>query len=133
MTQEEKAKAYDELKVKAQELEEDGCFDKLTLFDLFPELQEDEDEKIRKGLIHTFSIFYKDEPDAEWDGKPVKDIIAWLEKQGEHQNRFKPSEEMLEALYKVIPGNVMAISEDEMFLDKLYQGLKYGRVLKNKK
>jgi hypothetical protein len=36
---------------------------------------------------------------------------------------------MLEALYRAIPENVMTISEDEMLLDKLYQGLKYGRVL----
>ena len=42
---------------------------------------------------------------------------------------WKPSEEMLEALYKAIPENVMAISENEMLLNKLYQGLKYGRVL----
>lgn len=49
-----------------------------------------------------------------------------------HQTIWKPSEEMLEALYKVIPQNVMAISEDEMLLDKLYQGLKYGKVLSEK-
>lgn len=48
------------------------------------------------------------------------------------QNTWKPSEEMLEALYRAIPENTMAISEDEMLLDKLYQGLKYGRVLSNK-
>ena len=46
-----------------------------------------------------------------------------------HQSQWKPSEEMLEALYRAIPENVMEISEDEMLLDKLYQGLKYGRVL----
>ena len=48
------------------------------------------------------------------------------------EHLWKPSEEMLEALYRVIPENVMAISEDEMLLDKLYQGLKYGRVLSKK-
>ena len=42
---------------------------------------------------------------------------------------WKPSEEMLEALYRVIPENVMEKSEDEILLDKLYQGLKYGRIL----
>jgi hypothetical protein len=39
---------------------------------------------------------------------------------------------MLEALYSVIPENVMEKSEDEMLLDKLYQGLKYGKVLSEK-
>ena len=48
------------------------------------------------------------------------------------EHLWKPSEEMLEALYRVIPENVMAISEDEMLLDKLYQGLKYGKVLSKK-
>ena len=45
------------------------------------------------------------------------------------QNTWKPSAEMLEALYRAIPENVMEISEDDMLLDKLYQGLKYGKVL----
>jgi len=45
---------------------------------------------------------------------------------------WKPSDEMLEALYRVIPENVMEKSEDEMLLDKLYQGLKYGKVLSEK-
>jgi hypothetical protein len=49
---------------------------------IFPELKESEDEKMRKSLIETFSIYYKDQPDTEWDGKPVKVILAWLEKQG---------------------------------------------------
>jgi hypothetical protein len=39
---------------------------------------------------------------------------------------------MLKALYRAIPENTMAISEDEMLLDKLYQGLKYGKVLSKK-
>ena len=50
----------------------------------------------------------------------------------EKEHLWKPSEEMLEALYRVIPENVMEISEDEMLLDKLYQGLKYGKVLSEK-
>jgi len=45
------------------------------------------------------------------------------------QPQWKPSEEMLEALYRVTPENVKEKSEDEILLDKLYQGLKYGRVL----
>jgi len=53
--------------------------------------------------------------------KSLKDRYTW-----------KPSDEMLEALYRVIPENVMEISEDEMLLNKLYQGLKYGRVLSKK-
>jgi len=48
------------------------------------------------------------------------------------QSHWRPSEEMLEALYRAVPENVKEISEDEMLLGKLYQGLKYGRVIDNK-
>ena len=81
---EEKAKRYDELKVTAQELEHDGCFDKLTLFDLFPELAESEDEKIRESLLeylHTLPNHYAH------SGVCVPEWIAWLEKQGEQPNK----------------------------------------------
>lgn len=38
--------------------------------------------------------------------------------------QWKPSEEMLEALYRAVPENVMSMSEDEILLDKLYLELK---------
>lgn len=63
------------------------------------------------------------------------DTIDWLNKLRERvcpQTHWKPSEEMLEALYRVIPENAMDKSEDEILLDKLYQGLKYGKVLSEK-
>ena len=53
--------------------------------------------------------------------KSLKDRYTW-----------KPSDEMLDALYRVIPESVMEKSEDEVLLDKLYQGLKYGKVLSEK-
>ena len=78
---EEKAKRYDELKVTAQELEHDGCFDKITLFDLFPELEESEDEKIRKKLIEAVK------GDMVVGGTKDKQLaLAWLEKQGEKES-----------------------------------------------
>ena len=40
------------------------------------------------------------------------------------KNTYKVNEE--------VPQNVKEISEDEILLDELYQGLKYGRVLNNK-
>lgn len=62
----------------------------------------------------------------------LKRQLDWLKELKERvqtQPTWKPTDEMLEALYKALPKNVMEISEDEMLLDKLYQGLKYGRVL----
>ena len=64
-------------------------------------------------------------------GYAINSMISWL-KSIRPQTAWKPSEEMLEALYRAIPENVIEISEDEMLLDKLYQGLKYGRVLSKK-
>lgn len=80
---EEKAKRYDELKVTAQELEHDGCFDKITLFDLFPELKESEDEKIRKWLIRTLKALNSSSVEIEGAYEMMLPAIAWLEKQGE--------------------------------------------------
>jgi len=56
------------------------------LEEMFPELKESGDEKIRKALIEffdkdAFDCGYK----SEWvNGIKYKDVIAWLEKQGEH-------------------------------------------------
>jgi hypothetical protein len=47
--------------------------------DTFPELEESEDEKIRKALIR----FHRSTIDV--DGINGEDIIAWLEKQGEQK------------------------------------------------
>lgn len=70
----------------------------------------------------------------KWDGHTPQEAANrlhkyLLEKQGE---QWKPNDEMLEALYRAIPENVMEISEDAILLGKLYQGLKYGRVLSKK-
>ena len=47
---------------------------------IFPELQESEDERIRKGLIDMFQRH----PYCEINGLKTKDIVAWLEKQKEN-------------------------------------------------
>ena len=41
-------------------------------------MDKDKFEQLINGLINTFECYYKDDPDGEWDGKPVKDIIALL-------------------------------------------------------
>ena len=76
MTQEEKAKAYDKALEKIHQFI-DGYsrreISKEELEDIFPELAESEDEKIRKALIR----FHKSTIDV--DGIKGDDIIAWLE------------------------------------------------------
>lgn len=60
---------------------------------LFPELQETEDERIRKVLLESFEYQIKESrPDKEWIcGVKLKEIVAWLEKQ-------KTSEEAIQYL-----------------------------------
>lgn len=55
----------------------------------FPELQESEDERIRKALIKSFEIH--DLRALIIPGFSAKDVIAWLEKQGEPTD-INPSE-----------------------------------------
>ena len=64
----------------------------------FPELRESEDEKIRKALIENFKWFCGDFPKTTKWGKDdnllVKDIITWLEKQGQPKWSDEDEEEL---------------------------------------
>ena len=100
---EEKAKAYDEAIERAKkQLDEAKVFDyedeqiahdiRTTTYDIFPELKESEDERIRKKLIDYFKGFLEGNEDTykvgggvTWEGLDVKDVIAWLEKKGEQK------------------------------------------------
>lgn len=46
---------------------------------IFPELKESEDEKIRKRIIATIHLYYGEPLEDE-----AKEMVAWLEKMGEH-------------------------------------------------
>lgn len=48
---------------------------------IFPELKESEDEKIRKVQLD----YWRSNGSKEWQGVPVQEIIAWLEKQGDQK------------------------------------------------
>lgn len=92
LTIEEKAKAYDEaLKRAIKHHDKDGLtLEQYETIDIiFPELKEEENEKIKKDLIHYFS-----------DGEEFlclcsfsrEEIIDWLEKQGEQIDTLKTKE-----------------------------------------
>ena len=67
--------------IRATQLWECGDITRENLEYIFPELQESEDEKIRKDLIKWINEF----PDTIWRSHNKKDVIAWLEKQGEQK------------------------------------------------
>jgi hypothetical protein len=81
---EEKAKAYDEALGRASKLRVQNPFDTVSqmMEYVFPELQESEDEKIRKWLIGYFHQYKEDGVEKYANGLKVDSIIAWLEKQG---------------------------------------------------
>ena len=98
MTQEEKAKRYDEL---AKEVK--GFFEgkqKMysdiiqTLNYLFPELKENEDEKIRKGIISGMTAI-KEQGKETFAAIRINDCIAWLEKQGKQKPQGKTALEAI--------------------------------------
>lgn len=88
MTQEEKAKRYDEALEELRGLLEGIREEKCKILEeditsIFPELLENEDERIRKELI----FYLGDMPeDTELrNGVTNRDVLVWLEKQGEQK------------------------------------------------
>jgi hypothetical protein len=89
MTQEEKAKRYDELLLKLQKAKvDDNVCDEMyyrVIDDIVPELSESEDERIRKA-IHIYFDWLDGRKDYAPKGEyTIRDMIAWLEKQGEQK------------------------------------------------
>ena len=85
MTIEEKAKAYDEIIVRAKKYLE-NCPDRVDargcIEHLIPQFAESEDEKIRKEIIDIIDSY--DVAHLKAAGLPsrIPEYIAWLEKQG---------------------------------------------------
>lgn len=83
MTIEEKAKAYDAVVNKLRCFMKQGLDPLITradVQDFFPELLENEDERIRKWLINYF------QRNKIVKNIKTRDILAWLEKQGKMQS-----------------------------------------------
>ncbi len=81
MTEKEKAEAYDKAIERAKKLYDNGITK-----EIFPELNESEDERIKKAIIEFFE---SEDDNTTYSLVRKKDIIAWLEKQGE-QNPTLP-------------------------------------------
>ena len=85
MTQEEKAKAYDEALERARKLynsEETSADVEIACETIFPELAESENERIRQAIIEFFEF---QDDNTTYSLVSKKDILAWLEKQGEQK------------------------------------------------
>lgn len=94
LTIEQKAKAYDEaIKRGLDYIKHTPATEMVTRQDIFeaifPELKESKDEKIRKvirGWIYTRPASFFD------NGISKEEILAWLERQGEHLENFDEAE-----------------------------------------
>lgn len=119
MTQEEKAKRYEEALERANKIYTDkykpeiAAFCKQSLENIFPELKESEDERIRKAIIESLPKHgYLPQTNIN-----VKDAVSWLEKQSkkpqgksaleaineekvDNQNCVKPTDKV-EPIFKV--------------------------------
>ena len=96
LSTEEKAKRYDEIinKMKHYVVDEYGC-SRIKVADVFPELKESEDEKIRKKLISLIE-WSKSYSASSITTDESNEMISWLEKQGEQ----KPVEWSVEDVYE---------------------------------
>lgn len=66
-----------------------GCaMHKDLLTEIFPELRESEDERIMQAIIATIHLYYGEPLEDE-----AKDMIAWLEKQGEQKPTWSEEDE----------------------------------------
>lgn len=86
---EKKAKRYDEtleqLKGLIEGTREDKCaIMEEDIIDIFPELKESEDEKIRKGIIELVK-----QSSEILDKKNQERMLAWLDKQGKEEYALK--------------------------------------------
>jgi len=57
-----------------------------NLKDIFPELKESEDERIRSALLRGFNSMYGNQAVTTFAGEPIKNILSWLEKQGQEKS-----------------------------------------------
>lgn len=95
MTQEEKATRYDQaIKVAKSKIkyDKDHVLYENDVIEMFPELKESDDEKLRKRLIQIFKSYQNPKTHInpnKWEGLKICDIIDWFEKQGKVEPKFK--------------------------------------------
>ena len=80
-------KKYEEALVRATQRWECGDITREILEYVFPETQESGDEKIKRAIIATIHLYYGEPLEDE-----AKEMISWLEKQGEkkHADKIEP-------------------------------------------
>ena len=100
MTEKEKAKAYDEAIERAKKL-----YSNKIAEEIFPELKESEDDRIREALIALVKFGLEDDSTiAPGFNETKEQALAWLEKQGEQE---EPQ------VYETKDGKIITYSETD--------------------
>ena len=81
---------YEKKLTLAKEALESGSYDRETIEYIFPELRQNEDDKIREALIDgLYDCMSDDLGWSDFGGVPIEDLLAWLERQGEQKSADK--------------------------------------------
>lgn len=79
-TIEQKAKAYDEAKARMNKAYNSNRCTIGFMYEIFPEFEENDDERIRREMISYFKQINYDNVHT-WNGINLNKFVAWLEKQ----------------------------------------------------
>lgn len=123
LTIEEKSQRYDEAFRIAQELYNNphsSNVGKGYVCTVFPELKESEDERIRKALMQNLKERFGTKGNMG-EGLDMPDVLAWLEKQDEH-NRYCDS---IELKFKVGDWVIFNEYHNSVYQVEKIQGLRY--------
>lgn len=115
---EEKAKRYDEVinRMKHYVIDEYGC-SRIKVVDVFPELKESEDERIRKEILDYIIKGSESCYDIQQYGREkFEKWIAWLKKQGKWSEE---DEEMYRKCICVMRASACGFPEEEKFVEQL--------------
>lgn len=109
MTIEQKAKAYDQALERAREVHRNEDDKASTMEFLFPELAEAADEKIMGDIISLVNEFWERIGSINPEYSSRSRMIAWLEKQGKRDARYKNLDELLGAdtIYQMAMNDAM--------------------------
>lgn len=121
MTQEQKAKAYDEALEKARKrvmLEPQDHTDAI-LKDIFPQLKESEDERIKKSLIDCVEYFSKDRDKFSKHGVTKEQVLAYIERPKEQKSAEYLDKDKIYAIMKKL--HDLSFSKDILITSKEYK------------
>ena len=116
MTQEEKAKRYDEALEKGREVYNRGYYVSGDLEYIFPEFKESEDEKVRKALVELVKCNERSGYTL-LNNVSTSSMLDWLEKQGEQ----KPADNFKQK-FKVGDWVVNTVGDTNQVVKVLYDG-----------